>query len=398
MPTRAAAAWSPCCRSPTGAARSPTSSWTSSSKCTLCGQCDVSCKVCRYDMWILDGAREFRHYLNEKGDRARCLPRVIDQAAREPAIWPAHRRPAGRLGRRSGPQEAAAPGARSVPRQGRRPVPRRLPLLVRPEPDGAPCRRRPRCSPEGGLDFALDGDEGCCGGKAYDMGYRDDFDATAEANLAKWADAGVKTIVTPCATCFWTFKRLYPKRRLRTIEVLHTTRAADRLMLGGQAEADQAGADEGHLSRSLPSRPPGRGPRALGRQGDQDLRPGGGLRSAAAALRRRLRRVRPAADGSKPSPASSWWRWSAPRKRPGAAAAAGRPAGLSGLRGSASYSAWTKPRPTGARGHRHSVLQLQPHPRQRSGERRQHHEGHRRARAGRAGSLEEGRRNHGSLQ
>jgi len=29
------------------------------------------------------------------------------------------------------------------------------------------------------------------------MGYRDDFAAAAEANLKKWAAAGVKTIVTP---------------------------------------------------------------------------------------------------------------------------------------------------------------------------------------------------------
>ena len=64
---------------------------------------------------------------------------------------------------------------------------------------------------KGGVDFAIDPEEACCTGKAYDMGYRDDFAAGAKANLEKWAAAGVKTVVTPCATCFWTFKRLYPE-------------------------------------------------------------------------------------------------------------------------------------------------------------------------------------------
>ena len=36
-------------------------------KCQLCGNCDVACKVCRYDMEPLAALREFRRTLNEQG-------------------------------------------------------------------------------------------------------------------------------------------------------------------------------------------------------------------------------------------------------------------------------------------------------------------------------------------
>ena len=36
-------------------------------KCQLCGNCDVACKVCRYDMEPLAALREFRRVLNEQG-------------------------------------------------------------------------------------------------------------------------------------------------------------------------------------------------------------------------------------------------------------------------------------------------------------------------------------------
>ncbi len=42
-------------------------------KCTLCGQCDVSCKICRYDMEPLEAMRELRATLVSQGH---TLPQV----------------------------------------------------------------------------------------------------------------------------------------------------------------------------------------------------------------------------------------------------------------------------------------------------------------------------------
>ena len=89
------------------------------------------------------------------------------------------------------------------------------------------------------------------------MGYRDDFILIAEATLKKWSDAGVRTVVTPCATCFWTFKRLYPKVGSE-VEVLHTVQVVDKLLKDGKLE----------LRTPVPIKVTYHDPCHLGRQGE----------------------------------------------------------------------------------------------------------------------------------
>ena len=46
------------------------------------------------------------------------------------------------------------------------------------------ARRRPRCCRRRGVDFGIAGDaETCCGGRAYEMGYEDDFLAQAAKSM-----------------------------------------------------------------------------------------------------------------------------------------------------------------------------------------------------------------------
>ena len=231
-------------------------------KCQLCGNCDVACKVCRYDMEPLAAIREFRRTLNEQGQVPAAYPGLIAKlretgnmggrpqaartewseglglralhASRESADGPA----AGGSGKaevlfHAGCRYSFDPGLRTA------------------------VRSAATVLKKAGVDFALDGGEGCCGGKAYDMGYRDDFQNVAAANLARWRDAGVKTIVTPCATCYWTFKRLYPDLG-STVEVLHTVEYVDRLLKDGSLK----------LNRPVPLTVTYHDPCHLGRQGE----------------------------------------------------------------------------------------------------------------------------------
>jgi Fe-S oxidoreductase len=231
-------------------------------ECTLCGQCDVSCKVCRYDMWILDGAREFRYYLNQKGVVPDAYPAVITKLRESRNMAGASQATRAGWADGLGLKKLAAPGAAAGPDTVEKAdVVFHAGCLYSFNPGlkGA-VQAAAKVLTKGGLDFALDSDEGCCGGKAYDMGYRDDFEAAAKANLAKWAAAGVKTIVTPCATCFWTFKRLYPKvdAAAHDIEVLHTTQVADRLIKEGKLK----------LTKPVPMKVTYQDPCHLGRQGE----------------------------------------------------------------------------------------------------------------------------------
>ena len=196
-------------------------------KCQLCGNCDITCKVCRYDMNVLDALREFRHTLNEQGHVPATYPGIIAKLRESGNMIGASQRRRASWADGLGLKQLGVDGvdkAEVVFHAGCR-------YSFDPSLRSA-VRAAATVLTKAGCDFALDGAEGCCGGKAYDMGYRDDFAAVAKANLERWAAAGVKKVVTPCATCYYTFKRLYPEVG-STIEVLHTVECADRRIKDG---------------------------------------------------------------------------------------------------------------------------------------------------------------------
>jgi Fe-S oxidoreductase len=96
----------------------------------------------------------------------------------------------------------------------------------------------------GGLSLLLDagvdvgimgGGEVCCGGKAYELGYEDRLKFYAALNMKALKAGGVKTVVTPCANCYQTFKVLYDKIGQKLdIEVLHITEYIHRLIKEGK--------------------------------------------------------------------------------------------------------------------------------------------------------------------
>jgi Fe-S oxidoreductase len=100
-------------------------------------------------------------------------------------------------------------------------------------------------------------DESCCGGRAYQMGYRSDYTKFAENNIEACKTAGVKTVVTSCSDCYFAFKRLYPELGSK-LEVLHTVEYIERLIEQGKIK----------LNKSLPMKVTYHDPCHLGRQGE----------------------------------------------------------------------------------------------------------------------------------
>jgi len=85
-----------------------------------------------------------------------------------------------------------------------------------------------------GVDVGIMGkDETCCGGRAYQMGYRGEFTKYAENNIEAWRNARVKTVVTACSDGYYAMKRLYPELGAN-FEVLHITEYIDRLIKEGK--------------------------------------------------------------------------------------------------------------------------------------------------------------------
>jgi Fe-S oxidoreductase len=92
-----------------------------------------------------------------------------------------------------------------------------------------------------GVDFGIVGDaETCCGGRAYQMGYKEDFLNQAQKNMDLIKKAGVKTVVTTCADGYQSFKVLYDKYNLKgDLEVLHISEFVDRLIKEGRLKLNK---------------------------------------------------------------------------------------------------------------------------------------------------------------
>ncbi len=87
-----------------------------------------------------------------------------------------------------------------------------------------------------GVNFGIGGaSELCCGGRAYQMGYEEDFLKQAKKNMAQIKKSGAKTLVTGCADGYHAFKVLYDKYNLKgDLEVLHTSEYFARLIKKGK--------------------------------------------------------------------------------------------------------------------------------------------------------------------
>ena len=84
-----------------------------------------------------------------------------------------------------------------------------------------------------GIDFTvMGGKEWCCGFPLFTAGMSDSIHKLAQHNLEAVRATGAKTLVTTCASCFHTWKHLYPDFMddfPADLEVLHATQYLARL-------------------------------------------------------------------------------------------------------------------------------------------------------------------------
>jgi heterodisulfide reductase subunit D len=92
-----------------------------------------------------------------------------------------------------------------------------------------------------GVDVGVAKDkELCCGGRAYEMGYKDEALKQAELNVARFKESGAKEIVTGCAHCYQYFKVLYPKLGLdHGLKVSHVTEYLAALVGEGKLKPEK---------------------------------------------------------------------------------------------------------------------------------------------------------------
>ena len=109
-----------------------------------------------------------------------------------------------------------------------------------------------------GVDFKIIGyGELCCGSVLFNMGLVDEGVELARKNAELFAEMSIRTLVTECAGCAKTFRRVYPEYLDFRIEVLHLTEYLDTALKRSDLKLDHGSPvrvtyhDPCHLGRGL---------------------------------------------------------------------------------------------------------------------------------------------------
>ena len=192
-------------------------------QCQMCGGCDVSCKVER-DREPYEAMQEIRFKCVEAGEVPVEHAFVVDSLKNEDNTMGALKEDRGNWAEGNAVKDVRNEPAEVLFHAGCR--------YSFDESLWSTAKGGLRLLLNAGVDVGIMGkEEACCGGRSYEMGYAGEFTKYAQHNTDAWSGAGVKTIVTPCADCYHTFKVLYDKTGHKsTVEVLHITEFIARLI------------------------------------------------------------------------------------------------------------------------------------------------------------------------
>jgi Fe-S oxidoreductase len=194
--------------------------------CQMCGACGVSCNYAM-DMEVMEPIQEFRARCVEDGKTNAALDRVIAGLRKSGSMVPA-------TGNRG--EWAAGLNLKDATKE-------KVDVLFHVGCLTSYDRKMQKLAKatakilqKAGVDFGIAGDsEQCCGGRAYQMGYKEDFLRQAKKNMALIKNAGVKTVVTACADGYQAFKVLYDKHGMKgDLQVLHISECIDNLVKDGR--------------------------------------------------------------------------------------------------------------------------------------------------------------------
>ena len=219
-------------------------------KCATCGSCDVSDKICRYNLEPLEMMHELRFRLVEDGQLLPQHMLYIEHLRKQDNMMLEDRAERGDWAEGLDVKRITSEPAQVLFFAGCR--------FAYDKDLRETARTAVTILKNSGVDIGIMGkDESCCGGRAYDMGYKGEFIKFAENATQAWKAAGVKTVVTSCADCYHAFIRLYPPLGTK-FEVLHIVQYLDRLIKEGKIK----------FRKKIPLRVTYHDPCHLGRQGE----------------------------------------------------------------------------------------------------------------------------------
>lgn len=192
--------------------------------CQMCGACDTHCKVYREVIDINDVLLELRARCVEEGELVLEHMAVMDALKRENNMLGEPKAKRGEWAEGLGLKDINSETADVMFHAGCR-------FSYDRELWGA-ARGAVRLLQAAGLEVGIAGaEESCCGGRAFELGYRGEARNFFEDMLARVKSSGASILVTPCADGYAAFKYLYPMSGVELpVEVMHVSQVLERMV------------------------------------------------------------------------------------------------------------------------------------------------------------------------
>jgi Fe-S oxidoreductase len=195
--------------------------------CHMCGGCDTSCKY-SMDMEVIEPMNEMRIDAVEKGHTNPALDKVINNLRKNGTMVPGAKAKRGDWAKGLNLKDFTQEKVDVIYHVGCQTSFNKDMWKL--------AQTTAKILQKAGVNFGIGGaNELCCGGRAFQMGYKADFLKQAKANMAAIKKSGAKTLVTGCAEGYYAFKVLYDRFNLKgKLEVLHTSEYLARLISKGK--------------------------------------------------------------------------------------------------------------------------------------------------------------------
>jgi Fe-S oxidoreductase len=195
--------------------------------CQMCGACDTSCKY-SMDMELTEPMYEIRIGCVESGHTNPDLDRIVNSLRKQGTMVPGAKVKRGDWAAGLGVKDASKEKVDVLYFVGCQTSYNKDMWKI--------AKTAVKLLQKAGVSFGILGEnETCCGGRAFEMGYKQDFLEQAKKNIDLVKRSGAKTIVTTCAECYHAFKVLHDKFGFKgDFEVLHMTEYLARLIKDGK--------------------------------------------------------------------------------------------------------------------------------------------------------------------
>ena len=197
-------------------------------RCQLCGACDAACKVYRDDIDLTEILLELRAHCIEQGQLMVEHMAMIDALKREDNVMGEPKAKRGEWAEGLAVKDINTEQCEVMFHAGCR---------YSYDPDlRETVRGAVQLLLAAGVDVGIAGsEESCCGGRAYELGYRGEAENYADDLVSRIKASGAKTLVTPCADGYAHLRYLYPRMgKDIPCEVLHITQYMERLVDEGK--------------------------------------------------------------------------------------------------------------------------------------------------------------------